>query len=162
MVWVCALVLHLLVQCIFQRLHVNCTIMYGSLHSELKLCPWHQFFLLVCYRLVTLLSKANRASVITSTYQQARCSGVHPSVLVQIGLHFRSSVRYLARGRCPFLKLRISSRMVIYKPCTSNSTSWPYPSIWRTLKPFFHRIRLIRCAYKSLRRLHLEIWRFFC
>ena len=38
----------------------------------------------------------------------------------------------------------------------------PYPSTWRTLKPVFHRIWLIRCAYESLRRLHLEIWRFLC
>ena len=58
-------------------------------------------------KLVTLLSKVNRASVVPSTYQQARCSGVHPSVSVQVGLHFRSSIRYLARGRCPFLKSRV-------------------------------------------------------
>ena len=38
----------------------------------------------------------------------------------------------------------------------------PYPSIWRTLKPVFCRIRLIRCAYESHRCLHLEIWRFLC
>ena len=41
-------------------------------------------------------------------------------------------------------------------------TRGPCPSIWRTLKPFFRWIWLIRCAYKLLRRIHLEIWRFLC
>ena len=38
----------------------------------------------------------------------------------------------------------------------------PCPTIWSTLKPVFRRIRLIRCAYESLRCLHLEIWQFLC
>ena len=51
----------------------------------------------------------NRASVVPSTYLQARCSGVCPKLSVQVGLHFRSSMRYLARGRYPFLKSRINA-----------------------------------------------------
>jgi hypothetical protein len=34
------------------------------------------------------------------------------------------------------------------------------PSIWSTLKPVFHWIRMIRCAYESLICLNLEKWRF--
>ena len=41
-------------------------------------------------------------------------------------------------------------------------TRGPYPTIWRPQTPFFRQIRLIRCAYESLRHLHLEIWRFLC
>ena len=76
-----------------------------------------QLFLYLYYSI--LISKVNRASVVSSTYQQATCSGVRLLLVVQVGLHFRSSMRYLARSRYPFLKLRISSRTVIYKPCTS-------------------------------------------
>ena len=38
----------------------------------------------------------------------------------------------------------------------------PCLSIWCTLKPVFHRIRLIHCAYKLFICLYLKIWRFLC
>ncbi len=37
----------------------------------------------------------------------------------------------------------------------------PYPSIWSTLKSVFRQVRLIHCAYESLRCLDLEEVPFF-
>ena len=38
----------------------------------------------------------------------------------------------------------------------------PYPSIWHTMKPVFHRIWLIHCVYESLRCLYLLRYGDFC
>ena len=38
----------------------------------------------------------------------------------------------------------------------------PCQPIWSIMNPVFQRFRLICCAYKSLRCLDLQIWRFLC
>ncbi len=46
--------------------------------------------------------------------------------------------------------------------CTICDTHGSCPSIWSILKPIFCQVRLIRCAYESLRCLDIEIWWFLC
>ena len=77
--------------------------MYDVIPSLIKyqIVPTTAIFLISCY--------------LQSTYIQATCSGVQPLVSVQVGLHFRSSMRYLARGRYPFLKLSINSKIELCK-----------------------------------------------
>ena len=82
-----------------------CMTLYDVIPSFItyRIVPTTAIFLISCYL---------RAQ---STYIQATCSGVQPLVSVQVGLHFRSSMRYLARGRCPFLKLSINSKIELCK-----------------------------------------------